>query len=507
MKNGSLPPALCCGNNRREYFFRPQDVEALLKRLARGARKVSAVPAGLVAITDRRNRRGATMAESVRKILDGRLQVQAVAEGVHGLNAFFFDPSEMTQAVADKEELSFNVAAARMRLNSRSLRNAVDNGLIKGVPRGAKTMPAKVADRFANRFIMLSEIRDRLGGDFLNLRKQLKKAGFRPDRNLQTCACAAYLRSKLVPFVQLVEAGDAVLGKGEASWKALVRETKAILTRADAPVSSEKLAEAVRLKMTLGPSDNIEFLHTKLWMARQDIVSIKGAGWWLRARPYLGITLPADGPVPTQMEIVDDFVLKLMAVAHKPLPQETILAHLEKRAVSVPSAHGDIFLRSLASRHAAKVIKLTGLGYWDRTRPYKPALYDPKTWRGKTQTLAQRVGLWIMDLLTEAGRPLTRFELGPMLLERGVLSGGCIRAYIREAVSEFPDQIIFCTGPATGWRESRGRRRGIGHGFGKPQRDGVGSTVRSRAAASPSRQKAPPASRRREASWKGKIAP
>jgi hypothetical protein len=90
-------------------------------------------------------------------------------------------------------------------------------------------------------------------------------------------------------------------------------------------------------------------------------------------------------------------------------------------------------------RHADKLIKLTGLGYWDRSRSYPPALYDPATWKDRTQTAVQRAGLWIMKLVAAEGRPLTRSELESMLEDRGLIPEDCSRAYIGNAVAEFAD--------------------------------------------------------------------
>jgi hypothetical protein len=94
-------------------------------------------------------------------------------------------------------------------------------------------------------------------------------------------------------------------------------------------------------------------------------------------------------------------------------------------------------------RHTARIIKLTGLGYWDRSRPYPPALYDPATWSRKVQTADQRTGLWILELLKQSDRPLTRAEPEALLQERGIIPAKCSRAYVGNAVSEFADKIIY----------------------------------------------------------------
>lgn len=397
---------------------------------------------GLIAIADLGRGAAATIAECVRKILEGRLRARVRVGGRPGLKGLFIDHDELMEAVTG-EVLSFAAAAIRMRLNARGLRKAIDGGLIVGVQPGSKTVPAKTADAFAARFMMLGEIRDRLGGSFPTLRDQLQAAGFDPDPDLEKCLCAGYLRGKIERFVQQVEAGKASLGKPEGSWKALVREAERILSGVSAPLPSKDLLAKLRRKMTIGPSDQADFFYSAMWESRETFVYVEGAGWWLRSRPYLGRTLPLDGPAPTQTEIVDGIVVEMLRRADRPLSQDDILTELKTRSILTPVVDGEVFLRRFFVRHTDKLIKLTGLGYWDRATPYSPALYDPATWKERTQTAVQRAGLWIIKLLTDERRPLTRAELEAMLRDRGIIPGKCTRAYIGNAVGEFSDEIVY----------------------------------------------------------------
>jgi len=69
---------------------------------------------------------------------------------------------------------------------------------------------------------------------------------------------------------------------------------------------------------------------------------------------------------------------------------------------------------------------------------------------GKVQTADQRTGLWIIELLTQLGRPLPRAELEPLLQQRGVIPSKCSRAYVGNAVSQLTDRSSTWTGSATG---------------------------------------------------------
>jgi hypothetical protein len=442
-----LKGAMNLDETRRRLGIGQKPMAALLEDgtlvpALRGGRTTPAPRPGLVAIAGLGRGKAATIAECVRRILDGGLRVRARVDGRHGLQGLFVDESDLTEAVAG-EMLSFAAAAIRMRLSSRGLRKAIDGGFIEGVEPGATTVPAKVAGAFAERFMMLGEIRDRLGGSFPTLRDQLLAAGFAPDPNLEKCLCAGYLRSDIDPFVGQVEAGKASLGKPEGSWKALVREAERILGAAKAPLASEDLLAKLRRNMTIGPSDQNDFFYSAMWESRATFVYIEGAGWWLRVRPHLGRLFAVDGPAPNQTEIVDDIVLDMLRRADRPLSQEEIIERLDARSIRTPVADGEVFLRRFFVRHADELIKLTGLGYWDRSRPYPPALYDPKTWKGKTQTGVQRAGLWIIKLLADEGRPLARAELEPMLQQRGIIPDGATRAYVGKAVAEFADDIVY----------------------------------------------------------------
>ncbi|MEY9418050.1 hypothetical protein ABIF69_004492 [Bradyrhizobium japonicum] len=128
--------------------------------------------------------------------------------------------------------------------------------------------------------------------------------------------------------------------------------------------------------------------------------------------------------------------------------QEREIRMLQRAGLSTASAE------LLLSRMRAKVDDLCrdreallkaphGLGHWDRAPVYAPALYDPATWKERTQTAVQRAGLWIMKLIEDAKRPLTRAELESILRKRGLIPENGSRAYVGYAVGEFVDEIVY----------------------------------------------------------------
>jgi len=447
MRDRSIEPALLGGTEqRRIYVFRPRDLDDLLLRLSVGSTTVVKPQSGLIAITSLGRGKAATIAECVKNILSGRIEVRARTKEKSGLQSLFVDHDDVMEVMAGPTagpDLPFAAATRKMRLNARGLRKAIDGGFIDGVLPGSMIVPAKAANAFAKRFMMMGEFRERLGGHYGNLRVQLQMAGFDPYPDLEKCLCAGYLRKKIEPFIRQIEAGEVSLGRPDGSWKSLVGEAEKILKAAKAPLSSEDLLARLRRTMTIGPSDQSDFFYAAMWDSRESIVYIEGAGWWLRIRPYQGRTFPLNGPVPSQTNIVDDIIIEMLRATNHPLSQEEIIVRLEKQSIRRPIKDGEVFLRRFFVRHTDKLIKLTGLGYWDRVRPYPPALYDPRTWKEKTQTAAQRVGLWIIKLLNETGRPLARTELEIMLQDHEIIPRKCSRAYISNAAAEFVDEIIY----------------------------------------------------------------
>ncbi|NEW97126.1 hypothetical protein [Rhodopseudomonas sp. BR0G17] len=278
----SLVPALRGGGRRHNYVFRPQDIDDFLAKVGGGARREKTAPDNLLALTKLGRGKPLTIVEGVRRILDGRLKVRVRMEGRSGLAGLFIDPDDVLTAFdkldTKREAASFSAAAVRMRLNSRGLRKAIEAGLIAGVKPGARVVPTDVANAFAERFMMLAEIRERLGGSFPDLRNGLRRAGFPPDPDLAKCLCAAYVRRDIEPFVGKLEEGKASLARPEGSWKALVRETEKLLAATKLPIPSADLLSKPRRKMPIGLSDQNDFFYTAMWDMREKFVFIEGAG-------------------------------------------------------------------------------------------------------------------------------------------------------------------------------------------------------------------------------------
>jgi hypothetical protein len=175
------------------------------------------------------------------------------------------------------------------------------------------------------------------------------------------CASSVSARSgRAVPALDRGRQGLA--GQTGRQLKALVREVQRILAGAKAPVPSEDMLAKLRRKMTLSPSDQADFFYSAMWDSRETLVYIEGAGWWLRARPYLGRSFPLDGPAPTQMDVVDETVLGMLRAADRPLTQQDILVRLKAQSIRTPIANGEAYLRRFFVQHADKIVKLTGLG-------------------------------------------------------------------------------------------------------------------------------------------------
>jgi hypothetical protein len=273
----------------------------------------------------------------------------------------------------------------------------------------------------------------------------MQRMGFTPDPQLARCMHAGYPRKQVEAFLAGVASGKISLAPPKTAHENLVSVTQQLLRAAKKPVGTDQLLVALRKDAKIGPSDQANSFHSVMWKERADFVFITGAGWWLRSRPYLGHTFAVDAEASAHI-LIGDAVVDLLRGSQQPQTKNDIVAALKKRGLEIPAADKEVYLRTLTAQRRDFIAKLTGLGYWDRSRPYPPALYDPATWSGPVQTAAQRAGLWTIKLLNELRRPVTRAELEPLLRERGAIPAKASRAYVGNAVAEFADDIVYLHG-------------------------------------------------------------
>lgn len=394
MENGSLVPALEGGGKRHAYVFRPTDVDDLLKKLARTAPLVSKPSPTLLAISWLGKNRPVTIAQGVRLVLDGKVLVRQRMQGCDlGLNTLFIDEHEALAAVdpthhkvrqAATEQLTragelvpFSAAARIMRLNARGLRRAIEIGLFSGVEKGASALPPKHVEAFARKFIMMGEIKERVGGYFPTLKEQIERAGFKPDKQLAKCLNSGYLRAEVDPFLQRLKQGEVTLEMPPPARDAVIEETRRILERAERPIETKQLLSMLRAeKVRLGPSDKTQFFYATMNEEKQEFAYLVGAGWWLRRRAFMGRTFPADRETPSYHDIVDDEIVAIVRRAKCPMMPDDIVEDLAKRRIAIAVSGPIAYMRRMAIRRA-EVVRFHGKGYWDAARPWAPAGYVP----------------------------------------------------------------------------------------------------------------------------------
>lgn len=377
MGNGSLVPAVNGGGQRHVFVFRPSNVDALLERLAGGALVVAKASTGLLPISRLGRGRATTIGGCVRLILDGKLQARERLKGAIGLRGLFINETELEAAVKPSagDMVPFAAAARLMRLNSRGLSRAIAIGMFAGLERGAKALPAKQVETFARKFIMMGEIRERVGGYFPTLKDQIERAGFKPDKKLAQCLNSGYLRAEVEPFLDRLKAGEVSLEMPPPARQAVIDETRSILDKAERPIESRELLALLRRKIRIGPSDQSAFFYTTMNEEKQDFVYIVGAGWWLRQRPFLGRTFPVERQA-SYHDIVDDEVVALIRKANQPMMPDDIIAALAKKDVAIAAADPTVYLRRMAIRRP-EVVRFHGKGYWDASRAWTSAGYMP----------------------------------------------------------------------------------------------------------------------------------
>jgi hypothetical protein len=255
-----------------------------------------------------------------------------------------------------------------------------------------------------------------------------------------------YPRKAMEAFLAKVASGKVSLEPPDAARETMISRTRDLLTKAKAPIPSDEVLQVLRRQIKIGPSDQDQFFLATMWEEKADFVFIIGAGWWLRSRPYLGRTWPVDAKAPSHHEIVEQAVIEMLREAKVPLTQSDIVAALDRKGIPIAAADKIVFLRKLVAKHRDVIAKLTGLGYWDRSRPYPPALYDPKTCRAGVQTAFERIGLLVVQHLNEVGKPVDHGDLAALLEHRGPLPPEFQRGYLSKALAELPDDIVCLRG-------------------------------------------------------------
>jgi len=379
MENGSLVPALVGGGQRHAFVFRHTDIDALLRRLADDAPVVLRPSDGLLALSHLGRSRAATIGRSVRVVLDGKLRVRERLKGAVGLQGLFIDEGDLEAAItpAAGEMVPFAAAARRMRLNSRGLSRAIALGMFPSVEKGAKALPAKHVEAFANKFIMMGEVRERVGGYFPTLKDQLERAGFRPDKKLAQCLNSGYLRAEVEPFLEKLRQGEASLKMPAPARNVVIEETRRILDGVERPVETKEMLSILRKKkVQLGPSDKDQFFYATMNEERHEFVYLTGAGWWLRRRQFMGRTFPADRETPSYHDMVDDEIVAMVGKANRPLMPDEIVADLARKGTPIAAADPVAYLRRMAIKRP-QIVRFHGKGYWDAAKPWASEGFIP----------------------------------------------------------------------------------------------------------------------------------
>jgi len=264
-----------------------------------------------------------------------------------------------------------------MRLNARGLRRAIELGMFAGVEAGAKALPAKHVEAFARKFIMMGEVKERIGGYFRTLKDQIERAGFKPDKQLAECLNSGYLRAEVEPFLEKLKRGEASLDMPPPARDAVIEETRRILANADRPIETREILLMLReKKVRLGPSDTDQFFYVTMNEEKHEFVYLVGAGWWLRKRSFMCRTFPADCETPTYHDMVDNEIVAMLRRAKCPMIPDDIVASLAKKRIAIASSDETAYLRRMAIRRS-EVVRFRGKGYWDAARPWQPAGYVP----------------------------------------------------------------------------------------------------------------------------------
>lgn len=445
-----LVPAIWGGKaHKHVYVFRKDDVAALLSRLAAGATPVETATPGLLDLSRVRGSYAASTADILHAVLTGRVRVREWDASKRGLLGLYVDPRELASALADASgvpEISISLAARMTRLNIRGVVKAARRGLLTPVKRGNKTMILKESvETFCLDYMMLAELCSELGETMKAVRAFMHENGIAPEPKLTACRHVGYPRVKAEKLLAKHRAAGCIGIRKESSKQVLVGAVRAVLEKAKHPVPSGDMIRQLRqTKVRLGPSDDKQFFYASLWETRDEFVHIPSLGWWLKARPYApGCYSPESEPADPHTRIADVMV-EMLAEAKSPMSKDAVFAELHKRGIRVTSTDPIAFLRKVVARNRDRIAKLTGLGYWLRSRHYPPAKYDPASCTSGTQTTWERIGSFVVDHLGRTKKPADHDQLLKMLAMAGiVIRSRNRRDYLNDALSRNPDRIVY----------------------------------------------------------------
>jgi hypothetical protein len=325
------------------------------------------------------------------------------------------------------------------------------------VPNGSRLQQNITLVEVQHKYIVLNEICRLLGATPKRVRALMREQGIAEDERIAACVNVGYARRAVEACLPRLRDGAVPRKSAKEALLCAVRE---LLDRADAPIATNEMIRFLReADVKLGPSDDKQFLYASLWETKDEFVNLDGFGWWLRSKPYEPAYYSPDSGALDQYSRVATAMAALLGEAVDPLSKDAILHGLGKRGVRVVSTNPEVFLRKVVARNRERFIKLSGLGYWLRSRPYAPALYEPGTGSGKAQTAFQRIEAVVATYLSTATKPIENRELQKILASAGMpIKSRDPRLYLSNALKA-SDRIVYIRGRGYWLRRREYKRR------------------------------------------------
>jgi hypothetical protein len=430
-----IAPAICGGKQHKHvYVFRRDDIEALMVRLTGDATTVSTPSHSLISLARARGSYAASTADVLQAILANRVRVRERDTNRRGLQALLVDPQELASALAtitDDPMISVPLASRITRLNFRGTVRAARLGLLVASRRGKKIMITKESvETFRRDFLMLVE---------------LVANGIELDPRISKCRHVGYPRAEVEKLLARPRSMDSIGIREETAKSILIRAVREILQKSAQPVSSTDMLDKLRkANVKLGPSDDKQFFYASLWETREEFVHIPSVGWWLRSRSYEPARYTAQSEPEDYFSRIAGVMVEMLTNADHPMTQAEVVAEVRRAGMRLTATDPGAFIRKVVARNRNRIAKLTGLGYWLRSRPYPPAKYDPETCASGTQKKWERIGSFVVDHLERTKRPSQHDELLKMLAASGiVVKSRNARDYINDALTRNADRIVY----------------------------------------------------------------
>jgi hypothetical protein len=209
VKAGLVKPLISGGSSKHEYVFKPEDVRDFWRKVSGSAVKVSLSKPGLINSLTARRAYGVSQVRFFGLVLDGKLKAVERLSNVHGLFSLLVDRQKLLdiiRSVEDGGDVTKASAARALYAANAAIPKLVREEFLSGHKKNGELVICGAAIRkFRDRYIGLSEIRERTGGNIQGTKRHLANLGIIPVKKLLQCHYVGFRRRSVEPKIPLLK--------------------------------------------------------------------------------------------------------------------------------------------------------------------------------------------------------------------------------------------------------------------------------------------------------------